>query len=300
MSQTLTGRRPSRRRSGWAFAGPYAVILVAFGIIPIVFAIYFAFQVTPIVGATYFSLTKNFVDVLNDYRVPTAALHVGTYLAIWLPVMIVVVFALALVMDARKTRFASIVRFVAYVPGAVTGSAAAVLWLFMFSPQFSPVGFLLRPFAGQDGSIISNDTLAGLVAVLSLSIGAGGWIVLLCGALSAIPEDIIESATLDGANAWQLVTQIKLPLIKNYIGFILIVSFAGGFQVFSEPLVIATGAVGRVSTVWSLNQLVYSYISDDADFGKASALALILLVVCLGVAVLVLTRTRFYAVEKRR
>jgi multiple sugar transport system permease protein len=300
MSSTTGLLRKKRRSPGWIFVAPYVVSLLLFGLVPVIYAIVVSFQVTPIVGASYYSLTKNFSDVLGDYRLPAASMHVGTYLLIWLPVMLVVVFALALVMDAKRTKFAAMVRFVTYVPGAVTGSAAAVLWLFMFSPSLSPIGPFLKQFAGSDGTILSNQSLALLVAILSLSIGSGGWIVLLVGALSAIPEDLIEAAILDGANAWQLVTQIKLPRIKSYIGFILIVSFAGGFQVFAEPLVLTAGAPNKISSVWSLNQLVFSYVSNDANYGKASALALMLLVICAGVAVVVLTRTRVYTVEKKR
>jgi multiple sugar transport system permease protein len=134
---------------------------------------------------------------------------------------------------------------------------------------------------------------------MGISAGAGGWIVVLYGALTAIPKEIIESAVLDGASAWQIARLIKLPLIRGYIVFILVVSLAQGFQVFVEPTVLATGATGQISTTWSINQLAYSYATDQSNYGRAAALSILLLLVCVGLAVLILKKTNFYQVGER-
>jgi multiple sugar transport system permease protein len=88
-------------------------------------------------------------------------------------------------------------------------------------------------------------------------------------------------------------------MIRGYVAFILIVSLANGFQVFVEPQVLAAAAPGRVSPYWSVNQIVYSYATGEANYGRASALSLLLLLVCVTAAVLVVTRTRFYSVGDR-
>lgn len=288
-------RRRRRRLTGWLFVAPYVVSLIAFGVVPVIFAIVISTIVTPVVGPSYFSLTQNFADVLTDYRLPTAATNVVTYLLIWLPLLLLVVFTLALVMDAKRNRFAALTRFVTYVPGAVTGSAATILWIFMFSPAFSPVGPFLRLFSDGDGQIISNESLPILLSILAIAIGAGGWVVLVFGALTAIPSDLLDAARIDGVSAWQLVWFVKLPLIRSYTALILIISFAGGFQVFVEPAVMAA-ASSRVSTMWSVNQVVFSYISTDNNYGRASALALVLLALCTLLAVFVIKRTNFYRI----
>lgn len=300
MTTQTSGRRSRRWRSpGWFFVAPYLVILVAFGIAPAIYGLYQTFNVTSPVGAPYFSLTKNFIDVLKDYRLPGASFNVLKYLLIWLPMMLLVVFVLALAMDAKRTRFAAITRFVTYVPGAVTGSAAALLWLFMSSPAVSPIGGVLRHFVDKSGSFLSDQNFALILAVMGTASGAGGWIVVVYGALVAIPQEIVESAVLDGANAWDTVWHIKLPMIRSYIAFILIVSVAQGFQLFVEPTVISQGAGGQVSRTWSINQLVFSYATDQSNYGRASALAILLLIVCVALAVFIITRTRFYSTGDR-
>ncbi|MCU1549954.1 MAG: sugar transporter permease [Glaciihabitans sp.] len=292
-------RRRLRRTSGWGFVAPYLVLLVAFGVAPALYGLYQAFIVTSVVGPSTFSLTQNFSDVLTDYRLPGASLNVLLYLLAWLPALLVIVFGLALAIDAKRTKFAALTRFVTYVPGAVTGAAAALLWLFMFSPQVSPIGGFLRLFTDKSGSFLSDQTFPIVLSVMGIAAGAGGWIVVLYGALTAIPKDVLESATLDGANAWHLVWHIKLPLIRSYVAFILIVSIAQGFQVFVEPTVISAGAPGQVSRTWSINQLVYSYATDNSNYGRAAALAILLLIVCVALAVFIIRKTKFYSIGDR-
>lgn len=297
---TTVARRRRRRATGWGFVAPYAVLLVLFGLVPVGYAIATAFVVTPVVGPPTTSLTQNFADVLGDQRLPAAALNVLAYMAAWLPALLLVVFSLALAMDARRTRFAALTRFVSYVPGAVTGAAAALLWLFMLSPGVSPFGALLAPFVGREGTVISDTTLPFVLAVMGVAAGAGGWVVMLYGALTAIPGEVLDAARVDGAGAWATVRHVKLPMIRSYVAFILIVSLANGFQVFVEPQMLLAGAQGQLSSTWSLNQLVYAYASGESNYGRASALSVLLLVVTVTAAVLVITRTRFYSTDHRR
>jgi len=297
-SSGLVARRVSRRATfGPAFIAPYVIFLLLFGLVPAAYGVYNAFIVTPVVGDTYYSLTKNFEDVLGDYRLPSATANVAMYLAIWLPLLLIVVFGIALLIDSKRSRFAGFTRFIVYVPGAVTGSAAALLWLFMFSPTVSPISNLLKPLAGSNGLIISNQTLPFVLAVMGIAAGAGGWVVLLLGALSAIPKELIDAARVDAASTWQIIWHVKLPLLRRYAAFILIVSLANGFQVFVEPQVLGAGSIGQISSTWSVNQLVYAYASEEANFGRASALSVVLLVVTVVAAIIVIKKTNFYRVE---
>ncbi|WP_406447872.1 sugar ABC transporter permease [Streptomyces sp. NBC_00876] len=290
-------RRLRRRTAGISFVLPYLVFLVLFGIVPTVYGIATSFEVTPVIGDAHLSLTENYAAVLSDDRTVRAAKNVGQYLLIWLPSMLVIVFAIALAMDARRTRFAALTRFVSYVPGAVTGAAAALLWLFMFSPAVSPVGTLLQPLTDDSGTIVRDSTMPVILSVMGIAAGAGGWIVLLYGALTDISKDVLEAAELDGARAWHVVWHIKLPMLRNYIGFIFIVSLANGFQVFVEPQVLGAGARGQIDSAWSLNQLVFSYATGESNYGRASALSVLLLLVTVTAAVVVIKKTRFHSKE---
>ncbi|MFI6299746.1 carbohydrate ABC transporter permease [Nonomuraea sp. NPDC050790] len=268
-----------RTAAAWLLLGPYVLFLLAFGIAPAGYGVWTALA------------EGGFDGLFADYRLADAARNVALYLVLWLPVLVLLVLSLALTLHARPDRFGGVMRFVYYLPGAVTGAAAALLWLFMISPDMSPFWFLL---SGTASEYLEGDSLIGVLVVMGVAIHAGGWVVVLYGALTALPREVVEAAAVDGATTWQTTRHIKLPLVRRYVTFIVISSFASGSQVFVEPTVLSTGAPGQISPTWSVNQLAYFYATQEGDFGRAAALSLVMLAVGLGAALLVIHRTGFY------
>ncbi|MEU3339406.1 sugar ABC transporter permease [Streptomyces sp. NPDC006668] len=291
-------RTPSRRRGHrgrtravWILVGPYTLFLAVFGLAPAGYALWTSF-----VHEGSFAGGHNWTAVLGDYRLGEAAQNVGLYLLLWLPVLLLTVLSLAFTLHARPGRASGAFQLVYYLPGAVTGSAAALLWLFMVSPDNSPFGPLLRLMDVHSATdALSGSSLIAVLAVMGVAVHAGGWIVVLYGALTALPREVLEAAQVDGASAWRSMWHIKLPMVRTYVAFVLISSFASGSQVFVEPTVLSTGAPGQISPTWSVNQLAYVYATQDGDFGKAAALSLAMLAVGLLAAWIVITRTRMYA-----
>ncbi|MGH3375825.1 MAG: carbohydrate ABC transporter permease [Actinoallomurus sp.] len=296
-SRPRRGRREQHRHQGAAllFLLPYLLFLLAFAVVPLLYGAYMSLQKT---GGGF--TLDNWGAVLGDDRLTEAVAHVGVFLLAWLPSLALLVVATALTLHARRGRFGAVMRFVYYLPGAVTGAAAALLWLFMISPDMSPFGPLLRAVGIHSATdAIAGSDLPFVLAVMSLAIHAGGWIVVLYGALVVLPDDLIEAAALDGCSAWQLAWRIKLPLIRRWVIFMLITCFAVGSQVFVEPEVMSTGAPGAISPTWSVNQLAYYYATQELDFGKASALSLLLLAAGTLAAFLLVFGVRFYRVDER-
>lgn len=285
-----------RTRAAWILAGPYALFLTVFGLAPVVYALWISFQ-----HHGSFAGVHNWTAVLGDYRLGDAVEHVGLYLLLWLPVLVVLVLSLSLTLHVRQGRFTSVMQFTYYLPGAVTGAAAALLWLFMVSPDDSPFSSLLRlAHIGSATDALTGSNLIGVLAVMGIAVHAGGWIVVLHGALTSLPRDVLEAAEMDGASAWRTAWHIKLPMVRKYVAFVLISSFAAGSQVFVEPTVLSTGVPGQISPTWSVNQLAYRYATQDGDFGKAAALSLLMLAVGLLAAWIVISRTRMYSTADGR
>lgn len=131
---TSSGRRRSSGTAAvWILVGPYTVFLVLFGLAPAGYALWTSF-----VDNGSFSGGRDWAAVFHDYRLGDAAAHVSTYLLLWLPILLLTVLSLAFTLHARPGRTTSALQLVYYLPGAVTGSAAALLWLFMVSPDSSP------------------------------------------------------------------------------------------------------------------------------------------------------------------
>jgi multiple sugar transport system permease protein len=279
-------------RPGHAFVAGYVVLLTAFGVVPTVYGIYFAFTNS----ADYFSGLSNFTAVARDFRYLPAVGHAGLYLLIWLASLVVFVTGLALVLHQLPARRISrVVRFVYYIPGALAGVASVMVWLFMLDPTVSPAAGLLR-LLGYDvfGQVVQEGHLAVLFAMIAFWTGAGGWIVVMYGALNNVPLEVIEAARIDGAGGWQIARRIQIPMLRKWIVYMVILAFAVGTQLFVEPQVISEATVGVAGRDYSLNQLSYDFAFQNNNINYAAAISVELLVVSLVVAAVFVTRSRFF------
>jgi multiple sugar transport system permease protein len=269
-------------RIGLVFAGPYAAFLVVFGILPVLYAIYLAFSKK---GA--FVGIDNFLKVFKDYRFLPAVEHVGIFLVVWLVMLVVFVVLLALLVHSIGIRWLSgSMRFIYYIPGALAGASSVMLWLFVLDPTVSPVSFLLQLF-GIDSFVgaVQADRLPIVLAVIAFWTGAGGWIVIMYGALNNISKDVIEAARVDGAGPVRIAWSIQIPLMRKWIAYMVIMSFAGGTQLFVEPRVLSQASRGVVTQDYSLNQLAFLYAFKQNDFNGSAAISLVLLVVAFALSI---------------
>jgi multiple sugar transport system permease protein len=279
-------------RAGHAFVAGYVVLLAAFGIVPTGYAIYFAFTN----ANNYWAGLSNFTAAARDFRYLPAVEHVGLYLVIWLVSLVVFVTGLALVLHQLPARRTSrLVRFLYYIPGALAGAASVMVWLFMLDPTVSPAASFLRLLGYSTfGLVIEPGHLAILFAMIAFWTGAGGWIVVMYGALNNISHDIIEAARIDGAGGWQVARRIQIPMLRKWIVYMVILAFAAGTQLFIEPQLISQASNGVAGRDYSLNQLSYDFAFQNNNVNYAAAISVELLVISLVVAALFVTRSRFF------
>jgi multiple sugar transport system permease protein len=282
------GRAPGSTRIGYVFVSLYALLAVAFGVVPSLYALLLAF--TNADGG--FAGIANFTKVVGDFRFWPAVLHVAVYLVIWLVMLVVLVVGLALLVHAVRLRWASTaLRFVYYLPGALAGASSVLLWLFVLDPTASPVSGLLR-LLGFDSfvAVIQPGNLPAIFAIIAFWTGAGGWIVIMYGALNNISTEVIEAAQVDGASAAQIALRIQLPMLRKWIAYMGVMSLAAGTQLFVEPQLLSQASNAVVPNDYSLNQLAYQYAFQQNDFNGAAAISLILLVVALLLSWVFVTR----------
>jgi multiple sugar transport system permease protein len=291
MSAPVAGRRRSGR-AGYVFVAAYLVLLVAFGVVPTGYAISFA--VTDAGGG--FTGFANFMTAAQDFRFAAAAGHIALYLVFWLAALVVFVVGLALLLHRLGSGAGSrALRFLYYIPGALAGAASVLVWLFMLDPAVSPAGFLLRGLGFDTfGQVVALEHLPVLFTLIAFWTGAGGWIVVLYGALNTISPDVLEAARIDGAGAWQTAWRIQIPLLRKWIVYMVILAFAGGTQLFVEPQLLSQASVGVAGRDYSPNQLSYDFAFQNNDVGTAAAISVELLVVGLVVAAVFVTRSRFF------
>ena len=282
----------SSRTAGYFFVALYVALLLLLGIAPVVYAIYLSLS-----GSGGFG--SSFVDAVHDYRFIPAFEHIIEFMAIWLVSQTIFVVGLTLTLHNQAQRVGASFRFVFYIPGALAGAASVIVWLFMLDPTASPFAFGLHWLGyAQFNNAIAPGNLPAIFAIMAFWTGAGAWIVVMYGALNNIPHELIECAQMDGANAFKTAIWIKLPLIRKWIVYMLVLSFAAGTQLFVEPTVLGSAALGvGVSKYWSPNQLAWFLASQYDEFNEAAAISIILLALGLVVAGLLVWRGRLFEVD---
>ena len=291
----VTRKRGPRAPRGLFFVLPYLPLLIVFGIGPTIYALDLA--VTHVNGG--WAGYHNFVRTYHDFRFIGAFKHVLMYTVVWLVALMVLVVGLALLLHGRANRVSATFRFLFYIPGALAGAAAVVIWLFMLDPTVSPAAFILRDVLGAHAfaQSIAPGNLPYIFAMIAFWTGAGGWIVVMYGALNTIPHELEEAARIDGAGPIAIALRVKLPLIRKWVAYMLILSFATGTQLFVEPQLVQSASFGLVSDTWSANQLAYQLAFRYADFNGAAAISVDLLAIGLVGAVLIVTRTGLFRAD---
>ncbi|GAB3160923.1 sugar ABC transporter permease [Myceligenerans halotolerans] len=271
----------SRSRMSYLFVSGYAVLLLVFGLAPTLYA-------------AYLSLTKegrfvgvdNFAHVIQDFRFWPAVLHVALFVLFWLVGLLLFVVVLSLIVHGLAGRGLSTgLRFVYYIPGALAGASSVMLWLFVLDPTVSPVSWVLHGF-GMETFVqtVSPGNLPVIFAIIAFWTGAGGWIVVLYGALNNIPGEVMEAARIDGAGRLRTAMSIQLPMMRKWISYMAVMSLAAGTQLFVEPRILSQASKGVVPVDHSLNQLAYLYAFKQTDHNGSAAIAILLLVVSLGLS----------------
>lgn len=278
----------------------YVLGLLAFGIGPTLYALYLS-MVNDRTGA--FLGFWNWGQVFLDYRFATSVSNVALFVVLWIPFMFVMTIVISLMLQARPGPFTNTMKLLYYLPGAFTGAAAALLWIFILNPSAGPFGPILQLMGWEySNQVVTTQGLPLIYALMAFTSGLGGWVIIMYGALNGVSTDVMESASLDGANKWQLAMHIQLPLLSKYLVYMAIITFTGALQIYAEPELLnkyfGVGATATTpSNTWSINQLILVLGVTEGKIGEASALSLLVLLVAVIAGWFLVFRTDFFDVK---
>jgi len=288
--------RPGRRRFGSKAVRREALECYLF-ILPAVLGLVL-FSLGPIVASGYLSLTDyslltppnwvglaNYQAILSDPFFWQSLKVTATYVAVGLPLYTVASLLVALLMNQR-VRGIGLFRTIFYLPSVISGVAVALLWRWLFNPDYGLLNIILSFFGFP-----AIDWLGTTATALPSLIGMGLWgigadmLVYLAG-LQGIPTDLYEAAEIDGGSWWSTFWRITLPLLTPVLFFNVVLRIIYLFQWFVEPAVVTNGGPDNstLSYVLYLYRNAFSYL----QMGYGAALAWILFAI-----VLVLTLLTF-------
>ncbi|QEW02758.1 carbohydrate ABC transporter permease [Microbacterium lushaniae] len=219
----------------------------------------------------------NYVDVVTSPVFWEGILRVFGYGLIQIPVMLVVAMAIALLIDSRAARGRGVFRLSSFLPYAIPGIVASLLWAYLYVPQLSPVIQLVQSW-GWDIDLLGAPTVLFSIANIAIWSWAGYNVIIYTAALQSIPKEVIEAAQIDGANGWVLAMRIKAPLIRGPIALTALLSTIGSIQLFNEPVVLRT-ITTAIGAEWTPMMLAYNATFAANNFERGSAISVLIAII---------------------
>ncbi|WP_336646184.1 carbohydrate ABC transporter permease [Microbacterium sp. USHLN186] len=293
-------RGASRRESriGWAFALPFTALFALSMIAPIIASLWNSlFRRQLSMGGlggteTVFSGLANYVDVLTSDQFWRGIVNVLEYGAIKIPLVQGLALVLALLLDSLAARGVRFFRLTAFLPYAIPGVVAALVWGYLYSPTLSPFADLLQS-VGLPADLFLEGALLNLsMANMTAWTFIGYNMIIFMATLKSIPAELYDAARIDGASEWQIVLRIKLPMLKSAALMTVLMSIVGTIQWFNEPTVLRT-MTPAIDTAYTPMMMAYSQAFDQNDMGGAAATSVIMAIIAgllAGVYALVQTR----------
>jgi multiple sugar transport system permease protein len=283
-----------RARWGWAFTAPFAVFLVLFLLIPLVYAFVMSLQNTTLAGGTSWVGLANYAKAFTDPLFLDGVWRVMLFAIVMIPAQMVVALVAALLIDALTTRFAKISRLLIFVPYAVPVVIGALMWGFLYSPSFGPAQELFGAFGLQAPNFFSDQNVFGSLVNIVTWQWAGYYMIIMYAALQGVDPSIYEAARVDGANAWQVALRIKVPMIASSLLLVLVFALIGTLQFFNEPQMLRGMASGSITSNYTPNIYAYTVAFSYHQFNYASAIAF-----ALGLVIFVGSYAFMFATRKR-
>jgi len=235
----------------------------------------------------------NFISIFKREEFHQALFNTFSYTFWSLLIGFLIPILMALVIG-ETVRGKGFFRTAAYVPNILPGLAAILLWTAFFSAESTGViNILLGQLGMERTAFLSEANLVIPIIVLTATWkGAGATALIYMAGLSGINPELYEAATIDGAGIMKRVRHITLPAIFSLGSTMLILQIISIFQIMYEPLVLTKGGPDNASL--SLMLLMWRYaFGGTMDFGRASAVAVI-------ISVILLIFTVLYTIVNRR
>ncbi|KTS02574.1 MULTISPECIES: carbohydrate ABC transporter permease [Microbacterium] len=273
--------------------GPALLVYTLVMLIPVVWSLgYTLFEGNAISGFEFVGI-ENLARLFSDPRVAEALRFTLLYAVIITAGQVLLGYLLALFYVFVLRNRGSVVRTLVFFPVIIPTVAVALMFqkLFEVAPQTGPVNALLNVLGISSIDWFGSPVSAIVVLVImDLWRSMGFYAVLLYTGLLDIPDDIMESARLDGANGWRMVRSIVLPLSLPVLLSSIIFSINGTLKVFDSIVALTNGGPGTATTPLTLYMFQTSF--SYGEYGYGASIALLLTVLCLIVTVFIFRSSR--------
>lgn len=280
-------------RAAWLFMAPSLLVLAAFVVYPMSQALYLSFTDYDVLTPARWVGLDNYEELFGDEAFRRAFRNTLYYAAVTTPVSVVLALGTAVLLN-RRFPLRGLGRTAVFLPVVVGLAVVAIAWSFLLDPDIGLISHWLGKvgISSDQGWVRDPDLAMPAVMVVGIWKNFGFYMVIYLAGLQAIPRDLYEAATLDGAGGWGRFRNVTWPLLANQTMLVLILAAIATLQAFDQIYVMTRG--GPFFSTETLVMLIYRQGFDEFRFGYAAAMSwvLVLLILVLSIGQLLYHRRR--------
>ena len=281
--------------AGPLFVAPFLVLFLLLFLTPLGYAAYLSLFQHKLIGGTTFVGLQNYINALKDPLLLHGVARVALFFLVQVPVMLLLALLFALALDSGLLRLARVIRLGIFVPYAVPSVVAALMWGYLYGPDFGPIAQLGRHFHHSTPNFLGSSWMLGSLANIVTWEFVGYNMIILYAALQTIPRELYEAAAVDGAGAWRIARAIKLPALRPALTLTLLFSVIGSFQLFNEPKLLQQIAPDVIDSGYTANLYAYSLAFTGQQVNYAAAVSFLL-----GLVIVIVSYVFLYVANRRR
>lgn len=275
----------------WLFVGPILLAFIMVVLIPMFRGIYFSFtEWNGISNNVEIIGFDNYLRAFKDKEFIDSFKFTGLFAIVSVLTINLMGFSLALLVT-QKYNGANLQRSIFFMPNLIGGLILGFVWQFIFVKAFDSLGSHMGiPFL--EGWLSTTETgFWGLVILMSWQM-AGYMMIIYIAAIQSIPESLFEAAKMDGANAWQRMINITIPMVMPAFTVGIFLSLSNSFKLFDQNLALTNGGPYGSTEMLALNIYQTAFARNALGYAQAKAVLFLL-------AVALITLTQIYYTKKR-
>ena len=288
-------------RLGLLFISPWLIGFAVFYLYPFFATLYYSFTTFTGIGNPVATGFSNYTTLVHDATFRSALWNTFFYTIIEVPFSTVLALLMAMLLN-MNVRGQAIYRTLFYIPSIVPVVASSLIFVWIFQPSFGIVNSLLSDIHITGPAWFFSITWSKPTFIILGLWGLGQPMVIYLAALQGVPKEMYEVAALEGANAWQRLRYVTIPVISPVILFNVIMSLVLSIQYFTQAQVIESPPGSPGGSTMFFVTYYYQQAFQDLHLGYASAMAFLLFLLVLIVTVVLLktsSRWVYYENEQR-
>ncbi|MFI9382900.1 carbohydrate ABC transporter permease [Kutzneria sp. NPDC052558] len=273
----------NRAKLPYLLVAPAVALLTLFVVAPGVYALVLSFQARKVVGGLLGGGSKlvfvgfdNYGLALADPELWSSIMRMVLVALLFIPATVGFALLFALLLDVPRVRFARSTRLAIFLPYAVPGVIASLMWGFMYLPATSPIG-------GDHIDFFGSTTVFFSVANVAVWGSVGFNMIVIFTALRSLPSELYEAARIDGCSELRMALRVKVPLVLPAIAMCTLFTALASLQLFNEPNTLRPLS-NAVSSTWVPLMKIYEDAFVDSDVNKAAATSVLFVLAALAVS----------------